>query len=117
MAALARPGDVVVALSHSGSTLEPVELIQLAKSRGALTLGITNVPGSPLTDADLVLYTAVRETTFRSGAMASRTVQLTLVDCLFVGVAQRSYDQTVQALKSTREGIGPLKGPRSAGKA
>jgi hypothetical protein len=34
-----------------------------------------------------VLTTAVRETTFRSGAMASRLAQLTLVDFMFVGVA------------------------------
>jgi len=92
LASLAKPGDVAIGLSHSGSTLEPVELLHLAKSRGALTIGITNVRGSALADvADLVLYTAVRETTFRSGAMASRTVQLTLIDCIFVGVAQRSY--------------------------
>jgi DNA-binding MurR/RpiR family transcriptional regulator len=110
MTALAGPGDAVVALSHSGSTLEPIELLRLATSRGAKTLAITNVHGSPLAAAaDLVLYTAVRETTFRSGAMASRTVQLTLVDCLFVGVAQRNYAQTVQALKSTHEGTEPLK--------
>lgn len=110
VAALAKPGDVAIALSHSGSTLEPIELLRLARNRGALTLAITNVHGSPLAAAaDLVLYTAVRETTFRSGAMASRTVQLTLVDCIFVGVAQRSYDQTVQALKSTYEGTKPLK--------
>lgn len=111
-AALTRPGDVVVALSHSGSTLEPIELLRLAKSRGATTIAITNVHGSPLARmAELVLYTAVRETTFRSGAMSSRTVQLTLVDCLFVGVAQKSYEQTVQALKSTYEGTEPLKRP------
>lgn len=114
MASLAGPGDVAIGLSHSGSTLEPVELLHLAKSRGALTVGITNVQGSALaTAADLVLFTAVRETTFRSGAMASRTVQLTLVDCIFVGVAQRSYSETVEALRSTREGTKTLKGLRA----
>jgi DNA-binding MurR/RpiR family transcriptional regulator len=114
LASLARPGDVAIGLSHSGSTLEPVELLHLARSRGALTIGITNVRGSALAEAaDLVLYTAVRETTFRSGAMASRTVQLTLVDCIFVGVAQRSYGDTVEALKSTREGTRTLKSGRA----
>ena len=38
-----------------------------------------------------MLTTAARETTFRSGAMASRLAQLTVVDCVFVGVAQRTY--------------------------
>ncbi|RKE05198.1 RpiR family transcriptional regulator [Streptomyces sp. TLI_171] len=49
-----------------------------------------NFPRSEITEhADHVLTTAVRETTFRSGAMASRIAALTVVDCLFVGVAQR----------------------------
>ncbi|MEO6944310.1 MAG: MurR/RpiR family transcriptional regulator [Lacisediminihabitans sp.] len=110
MAALSRPGDVAIALSHSGTTLEPLELLRLAKKRGALAVAITNVSDSPLAAAaDLVLYTAVRETTFRSGAMASRTVQLAVIDCIFVGVAQRRYEQTVQALKSTSEGTELLK--------
>lgn len=116
MAALAGNGDVVVALSHSGSTVEPVEFVRLARSRGATTVGITNVHGSPLDrEAELVLYTAVRETTFRSGAMASRTVQLTVVDCIFVGLAQRHIDSTVQALKATFEGTEPLKRRRGGG--
>ena len=66
------------------------------------TIAITNVRDAPLTvHARLVLTTAARETTFRSGAMASRIAQLAVVDCLFVGVAQRSYDRTVRALELT----------------
>ena len=38
---------------------------------------------------------------FRSGAMASRIAQLAVVDCLFVGVAQRSWDRTLRALERT----------------
>ena len=48
-----------------------------------------------------MLTTAARETTFRSGAMASRIAALTVVDCLFVAVAQRSYQQTLRALERT----------------
>jgi DNA-binding MurR/RpiR family transcriptional regulator len=33
--------------------------------------------------------------------MSSRIAQLALVDCLFAGVAQRSYDQAITALEST----------------
>jgi DNA-binding MurR/RpiR family transcriptional regulator len=51
--------------------------------------------------ADYVLTTAARETTFRSGAMASRIAALTVVDCLFVAVAQRNYKQTLRALERT----------------
>jgi DNA-binding MurR/RpiR family transcriptional regulator len=55
--------------------------------------------------ADLVLTTAARETTFRSGAMSSRLAQLTVVDCMFVGVAQLSYADTRAALESTYEAV------------
>jgi hypothetical protein len=52
-----------------------------------------------------VLTTAARETTFRSGAMASRIAQLAVIDCLFVGVAQRSYDRTTTALNRTYRAV------------
>jgi len=110
MAALLGPDDVAISLSHSGNTVEPVELIKLARGRGATTVGITNSQDCALDEAaELVLHTAVRETTFRSGAMASRTAQLTVVDCIFVSVAQRNFETTVRALQATHEGTWPLK--------
>jgi DNA-binding MurR/RpiR family transcriptional regulator len=51
------------------------------------------------------LATAARETTFRSGAMASRIAQLAVIDCLFVGVAQRSYDRTMDRLTRTHRAV------------
>jgi DNA-binding MurR/RpiR family transcriptional regulator len=67
-----------------------------------VTIAITNFGRSPLTEhARHVLTTAARETTFRSGAMASRIAQLAVIDCLFVGVAQRTYDRTMRALERT----------------
>lgn len=102
-AALMRPGDVAVGISHAGATVDTIEPMQTARDCGATTIAITNVPGSPLAAvADIVLVTASRETTFRSGAMASRIAQLALVDCLFVAVAQRFFDETVVALEKTR---------------
>ncbi|MCX7523360.1 MurR/RpiR family transcriptional regulator [Microbacterium sp. STN6] len=110
VASLATPEDVVVAFSHSGTTLEPVELVRLARSTGATTLAVTNGRGSPLASAvDIALFTAARETRFRAAAMASRTAQFTLVDCLFVGVAQRRHDETTLALKATHEATEPLR--------
>lgn len=101
-AALLGPGDVAVAFSHTGTTTEPVEALRQAARAGATTVAITSHPGSPLAlAADHVLTTAVRETTYRSGAMASRIAQLTLVDCLFIGLAQRDLDRTRSALEVT----------------
>ncbi len=98
-AALLRKGDVAIGISHTGSAIETIEALRVAAARGATTVAITNFEPSPITEmAEIVLKTAARETTFRSGAMASRITQLTLIDCLFVGVAQRTYDETVAAL-------------------
>jgi DNA-binding MurR/RpiR family transcriptional regulator/CubicO group peptidase (beta-lactamase class C family) len=101
-AALLGPGDVAIAISHTGTTTDTVEALRVAEASGATTIAITNVRDSPITEhARLVLTTASRETTFRSGAMASRIAQLAVVDCLFVGVAQRSWDRTLRALERT----------------
>lgn len=101
-AALLQPGDVAVGISHTGVTSDTIDALAEARRRGATTVALTNFPRSAIVEvADHVLTTAVRETTFRSGAMASRLAQLTLVDFMFVGVAQRTTAQTQAALEAT----------------
>ncbi|WP_232664570.1 MurR/RpiR family transcriptional regulator [Pseudonocardia sp. TRM90224] len=105
-AALLEPDCVAIAISHTGTTTDTVDALRAAGRSGARTVAITNFEPSPLTrHADLVLTTAARETTFRSGAMASRIAQLAVIDCLFVGVAQRSYDRTMSALSRTYQAV------------
>jgi DNA-binding MurR/RpiR family transcriptional regulator len=105
-AALLGEGDVAFGISHTGTTRDTIDAFAEAGRRGALTVALTNFPRSPITRvADLVLTTAARETTFRSGAMASRLAQLTVVDCIFVGVAQRTYPETRAALEATYEAV------------
>lgn len=105
-AALLRPGDVAVGISHTGVTADTIDALTLAQRQGATTVALTNFPRSPVARvADLVLTTAARETTFRSGATASRLAQLTVVDCMFVGVAQRTFDRTQNALTATRDAV------------
>jgi DNA-binding MurR/RpiR family transcriptional regulator len=100
------PGAVAVAVSHSGATIDTVEFLHLAREAGAATVAITNHPDSPLArGADVVLLTAARETSFRSGALGSRIAQLMVVDCLFIGVAQAAYDASVAALDRTYRAV------------
>ncbi len=113
-AALLRPGDVAVGISHTGSTPDTVDAVRQARDRGATTVALTNFPRSSLAKiSDHVLTTAARETTFRSGATASRLAQLTVVDCIFVGVAQRTYDETQAALQATHEAVQTLRTGRA----
>jgi DNA-binding MurR/RpiR family transcriptional regulator len=105
-AALLSHRDVAIGISHTGATRDTVEALAEAGRHGAHTIGLTSVPRSPLADvADLLLVTAARETTFRSGATASRLAQLTVIDCIFVGVAQHTYEQSLEALRVTHDAV------------
>ncbi len=105
-AAVLTGADVAVGISHTGSTSETVEALRVARETGATTVALTNFPRSPITEvSDHVLTTAARETTFRSGAMASRIAQLTVIDCLFIGVAQHHVDTAKTALEATYEAV------------
>ncbi|MGW6941681.1 MurR/RpiR family transcriptional regulator [Streptomyces xanthophaeus] len=104
-----RPGDVAVAVTHSGATGDVIEPLRTAFERGATTVALTGRPNAPVSHyADLVLATsAARETRLRPAAMSSRTSQLLVVDCLFVGVAQRTYETAAPALAASYEALAP----------
>ncbi|ASU85145.1 MurR/RpiR family transcriptional regulator [Nocardiopsis gilva YIM 90087] len=109
-AALLNEGDVAIAISHSGTTIDTINALAEAKRRGATTVAITNFPRSPISQsADHLLTTAARETTFRSGATASRLAQLTVIDCLFVGLAQLRYADSRTALETTYQAVRGLR--------
>ncbi|WP_232792502.1 MurR/RpiR family transcriptional regulator [Actinacidiphila yeochonensis] len=98
--------DVFLVVSHSGESRDVIEPLRRASELGATTVVITNHPMSTAARlADHVLASAGRETTFRPGAMASRISQLVVVDCLFVCVAQRTYDTSSAALRTTHQAL------------
>lgn len=106
IAATALHGSATVAIgfSHSGVTAETVQFLSRAAREGAATIAVTSVTDSPLAQAaDHALFTQVRESTFRAGAMVSRIAQLVVVDSLFLGAAKRRYGETVDALRATRD--------------
>jgi DNA-binding MurR/RpiR family transcriptional regulator len=101
-AALLTPADVLIAISHSGQTVDILETVSEARRHGAAIVGVTSVPRSELAvTADFTLVTAGRETTFRSGSMTSRIAALAVVDVLFVAAAQRRFDASAAALDAT----------------
>jgi DNA-binding MurR/RpiR family transcriptional regulator len=105
-AALLGAGDVAVGLSHSGETLEVLEPLRRARSQGARTVAITNYPRSPIARAaDIVLITAARDVTFRTGGLAGRHAQMIVLDALYIGVAQRDYALAEQAFDVTAEAV------------
>ena len=102
-----RKGDVAVGISHSGTTTETIEALAAAGDTGATTIALTNFPLSRLASGtDLVLTTSARETNLRSGATASRIAALTIVDCLYLAVAQRDLGRARKAVAETRRAVG-----------
>ncbi|MFF2041462.1 MurR/RpiR family transcriptional regulator [Kitasatospora sp. NPDC058170] len=98
--------DVAIGISYSGRTGEVLDPVAEAARRGATTVALTSDPGSPLaTAAALVLTFAGRESDLRTGATVSRTAQLTVVDCLYVGLAQRLEEHAAQALHRAQQAV------------
>lgn len=101
-ASLTGPRVAVLTVSHSGSTVETVAAMRLAKQAGARTICITNLGKSPIQAyADVVLMTNARETQFRTEAMTSRIAQLCIVDALIACLALADYDRSVATIQHT----------------
>jgi DNA-binding MurR/RpiR family transcriptional regulator len=109
------PYDAAIGISHTGTTAGTIASLQTARRQGATTIAITNFSGSPLAvGSDILLTTAARETTFRAGVLASRVAQLSLIECLYAGVAHRSHAAAVEALENMYTGVQSRAGVRQA---
>jgi RpiR family carbohydrate utilization transcriptional regulator len=93
--ALLGPGDVVVGISQSGSSKDPVYTLQQAKANGVSTICITGNAQSPITQyADVTLLSVAREA--RIEAIASRIAQMSIADALYIIVALNNIDAAIQ---------------------
>ncbi len=81
-------GDVIIGISHSGSSRDVVDAMNLAKKMGAVTIAITNYGKSPITKiSDFVLNTASEETKYHVVALSSRLAQLIIIDTLYIYIS------------------------------
>jgi len=104
--ALLGKGDIVLAVSHSGATKDPVEAVAVAKKAGARSIAITNNLLSPLAKAsNIALITASKETRFRTEALASRIAQASIVDLLYVAVGLRNRRRALSSAKKIEDVI------------
>lgn len=88
-AAVLSPDDVLVVISNSGSSIEVLDAVSIAKENGAQVIAITR-NDSPLAQmADCVLSLVVQEDSSRYTPMVSRLLQLAVIDILAIGLALR----------------------------
>jgi DNA-binding MurR/RpiR family transcriptional regulator len=104
--ALLGPGDVVVAVSQSGSSIDPVLTLKQARDNGAATICITGNAQSPITEhADITLLSVAREA--RIEAIASRLAQVSIADALYVIMALNAIDTATQNEKRIWDALLP----------
>ena len=102
--ALLGKGDVAFGISHTGASRDVTDALSRARGNGATTICITHRSSSPITKvADVVLVTAAKQTAFRSDASSSRIAQLTIIDTLYVGVAHKNHDRSLDMIERTRD--------------
>lgn len=102
--------DVVVAISNSGESTGVIQILEAAKSRGAVAISITNNDRSSV--AELSTYhitTATREKLFLDGYCFSRvsaTMVIEIIYLLLASMRKESYESIVrheQAMAYTKE--------------
>lgn len=99
-----RKSDVAFGISCSGSTLETVRCLEIAQTRGARTICLTNSMKSPITAcSDLSLFATPSEIKYFQAPLASRITQLAIIDALFVFLAQKHKERTAVALRNSGE--------------
>lgn len=107
-ASILRPGDVMLGISHSGSTRDVVDALALARQRGAATIVISSDVRAPIDRvADVKLMTVSQETYVRIESSSSRIGQLAIIDALVLGLMLRDPAQAFEYIQRTREAIVP----------
>ncbi|MEW6341904.1 MAG: SIS domain-containing protein [Paraburkholderia sp.] len=101
-AGLLEPGDVALAISHSGRSVEVNESIQIAKERGATTIALTNAGSRLAWLADIPLLLRVPSPIDPNTPGVSRLVHLCIVDALAIGVALKLGPKTLEKMRHAK---------------
>lgn len=104
-AAVLSPQDVLVVISNSGSSIEVLDAVSIAKENGAQVIALTR-PESPLAQlADCVLSVASQEDAGRYTPMISRLLQLAVIDILAIGLALRLGEEASFQLEKGKRSV------------
>lgn len=107
---LLTPQDVVIVLSFSGSTIDVLNAVKLAKDQAASVISITHYLKSPITLlSDVVLISAARENALQSGTFSTFMTQAFLLDALYIEYFRRHPDKlnttSIKSLKAVSDKV------------
>lgn len=101
-AALTTSEDVVIGISHSGSSQEVVQSLDIAKQNGATTVAITHNLRSPITQvADHVLVNGNRQGRLQGDSMGTKIAQLFVLDLIYTLIVQAGEEQATRNKQKT----------------
>ena len=104
--ALLTERDVVIYFSYSGSTRDIVDVMRIARERGAKTILFTRFPKSPgAACADVVLECGAREGPLQMCSIAARMGQLFIIDVLFSEVCRRDMETCRKRRKQVADAL------------
>lgn len=87
--------DVVIGISHQGRTRDIIELMRLARSLGAITIGVSTVPHSPMGAVSDVSLAVLSPDIARAGTFfLSFDTLMVMADVLAATVAERKWNGT-----------------------
>lgn len=93
---------VAIGVSHSGSSKDIIEALQLSKIGGAKTVCITNFDNSPIVkESDVSLFTKSEETKHSILAMNSRIAQLAIFDAIYTYIVLHKENSAKQEIYKT----------------
>jgi RpiR family transcriptional regulator, carbohydrate utilization regulator len=105
-AALLGSEDVVIVISHTGSTKDIIDSAKVARKAGAQVIGILGSENAPLSKlCNITLSVFSKEAALRLAPMTSRLVQLAIIDVLFVTVAMRDFNHTRERLDKVKRSL------------
>lgn len=86
--------DLVIVISHSGETLECIELLKMTNQQAVPSIAITKMGQSQVSSlADIVLHTISTEHVSRLIPIRSKISQITLVNMLITNLFIKQYDE------------------------
>lgn len=99
--------DVLFAVSHTGESLEVLSTVSIAQKNKAKIIALSSFENSTLAQkADIFLSSSTNDKKYHSEAMASRIVQLTIIDILYLCAFMRNESQFYDALSESRNAVG-----------
>ncbi|GIN71584.1 hypothetical protein J14TS2_20590 [Bacillus sp. J14TS2] len=101
-----KKNDLVIGFSVSGSPIDTMNTLKLAKKSGAKVIAVTNYARSPITSiADISLVTAGKQFPLKGGSLLNKISQLLIVDLICLGLMKYDEQLARRMLEKTANSV------------